>query len=76
MFSYLLWKDFKYSCKERYIGYADKYYKYSNNELAESFIFNIILTPFCILVDLVVLPFEFIYLITLKVINKLRKEIK
>lgn len=76
MFIYLLWKDFKYSCKERYIGYADKYYKYDNSELAGLFIFYIILTPFCILADLVGLPFEFIYLIALKVINQLRKGIK
>ena len=76
MFTYLLWKDFKYSCKERYIGYADQYYKYDNKDLAGIFIFYIIVTPLFILADLIGLPFEFIYLVTLKVINKLRKEIK
>lgn len=73
MLTYMLWKDFGDSCKAPYIGYANRCYKYSNEELAGMFILSILLTPIFIVADLVGLPIELIYLIILKVINKFRK---
>lgn len=75
MFTYMLWRDFIYSYKEPYIGFAeDRFYKYNNEELTGIFILYILLTPFSIVTDLVGLPIELIYLIILKVMNKFRKD--
>jgi len=76
MLTYMLWEDFKYKCKERYIGFADKYYKYDNSEIVSLFMVYTVVTPFVIILDLILSPFEIIYLISLKVVNKLRKEPK
>ena len=76
MLTYMLWDDFKYKCKERYIGFADKYYKYDNSDIVLLFMVCTIVTPLVIISDLVLSPFEIIYLIALKVVNKLRKEPK
>ena len=47
---------------------------YNNTDIAQKLLFSIVLTPFAILLDIVLLPIEIIYLITLKIINKKRDD--
>lgn len=47
---------------------------YNNRDIAKELLFSIVLTPITILLDIVCLPIEIIYLITLNIINKKRDD--
>lgn len=60
-----MWEEFIYDYKWIY---------YNNSDIAKKLLLSIVLTPFTILSDIVCLPIEIIYLITLKIINKKRDD--
>lgn len=57
-------------------SFTDEYQNsyYCNTTIAKNLLINIVLTPFAILLDIIFLPIEIIYLITLKIINKIRDD--
>ena len=65
MFTRNIWEEFIYDYKSTY---------YNNRDIAQKLLFSIVLTPLFILSDIVLLPIEIIYLITLKIINKKRDD--
>jgi hypothetical protein len=65
VFTIGIWEEFIYDYKSIY---------YSNRSIAQKLLFIIVLTPLFILSDIVLLPIEIIYLITLKIINKKRDD--
>lgn len=65
MFIKNIWENFIYDYR------SSLFY---NTEITRELLFNIVLTPLAILLDIIFLPIEIIYLITLKIINKIRDD--
>jgi hypothetical protein len=63
-----IWEDYKYKNENRkdYSGWYVK--ELSNSEVAFTLLMTILLTPISTIIDLIILPFEILYMICYKIV--------
>jgi len=72
MITKLNWEEFK-----EHFNAQTPYgkYKYDNSEITRDLLLSIFITPFTIVIDILIFPIQIIYLMCLKIINKIRRNL-
>lgn len=68
-----LWWDFEFKLK---CCFNNNNYTYRENDMAWLLLGTILGTPFTIILDILTLPIQIVYQICLKIVKKLRSDIK